>query len=43
MSVFMGEISHKPSSDHMAGQTRQIDGATDNQLLAQTFGVSGRS
>lgn len=43
MSVFMGEISHKPSSDHMAGRTRHIDGATDNQLLAQTFGVSGNA
>lgn len=41
MSVYVGNISDKPSSSHLAGQVRHIEGATDNQLFAQVFGVSG--
>lgn len=41
MTVYAGRISHKPSADHLAGELRQINGATDDSLLAQAFGVSG--
>lgn len=41
MTVYAGRISHKPSADHLAGELRQIIGATDNSLLAQAFGISG--
>lgn len=43
MAVYVGNISDKPSSNHLAGQIRHIEGATDNQLLAQVFGVSGNA
>ena len=41
MTVYAGRISHKPSADHLAGELRQVIGATDNSLLAQAFGISG--
>lgn len=41
MTIYAGRISHKPSADHLAGELRQVNGATDNALLAQAFGVSG--
>lgn len=41
MTIYTGEISHKPSADHLAGQVRHLDGATDNATLALAFGVNG--
>lgn len=41
MTIYAGRISHKPSADHLAGELQQVNGATDNALLAQAFGVSG--
>lgn len=41
MTIYAGRISHKPSADRLAGELQQVNGATDNALLAQAFGVNG--
>lgn len=43
MTIYVGEISHKPSADHLAGEIRHLEGATDNETLANAFGVSGHA
>lgn len=42
MTIYVGKVSHKPSSDHLAGDLRIIDGATDDSTLAEAFGKSGQ-
>ena len=43
MTIYIGDVSHKPSADHLAGKLRHVEGATDNDLLAQAFGVKGHA
>lgn len=42
MSIYSGTISHKynPGGDHLTGELRFVEGATDNEDLALAFGVS---
>ena len=42
MTVYFGNVSHKPSKKNPAGTRRYVEGATDNSEFASIFGRSGR-
>lgn len=42
MTVYFGNVSHKPSKSNPAGTRRFVEGTTDNPEFASIFGRSGR-